>query len=667
MNKNYRLLLKSIMLCGAYVLPIMTAEAQQSEIFETINSQIENELSDLGDIYKVIAPNSDMATRAAITFHGNLLESDPAQNIHIMSLSPPEISTLKSLGFRIETEHDFLDRYKRHRLGQIAAQDEKIANEFTAQKMTGIPGYSCYPTVEETLSGAQQFAVHYPNLAAVIDIGDSWEKASGVGGYDLNVLKITNSAISGDKPKLFIHSAMHAREYTTAALTMDFADQLLSDYHTDADTKWIVDHHEIHILFHMNPDGRKQAETGILWRKNTNTNYCGAGSNSRGADLNRNFSFSWNSTNGVGSSGNVCSATYRGPVAASEPETQAVEDYIRNLFPDNRGPLNTDEARDDTMGLHLDIHSYSELILWPWGDVNTAAPNGTALQTLGRKLAYWNGYNPTQSIGLYPTDGTSDAISYGELGVPAITYELGTAFFQSCDEYQSTVRPDNMPSLKYAAKIVRAPYKLPAGPDVLDITLNGANKGYALFGDMVELEATASDVRYENQNGTEPSQKIIEAEYYVNSFPWQAGATPTPMNTNDNGFSAKTETIQALIDTATLNPGENTIFIRAKDNQGNWGPGSAAFLVLPLNINQPPENRWWYRCDGLTCDFFANQSSDPDGEIVSYYWKFESGVPGRFGRNVSHTFSAPGIYRPLLTVKDDDDAKTKKRRRLVLP
>ncbi len=276
----------------------------------------------------------------------------------------------------------------------MAAKDEKLANAFTSQNITGIPGYSCYETVEETFADAQELAADYPALAGMIDIGDSWEKASGLGGYDLNVLKITNSAISGEKPKLFIHSAMHAREYTTAALTLDFASELLRRYHTDADTRWIVDQHEIHILFHMNPDGRKKAEDGLLWRKNTNTNYCGTSSNSRGADLNRNFTHSWNSTTGVGSSGNVCSSTYRGPTAASEPETQAVESYVRSLFSDNRGPANTDAAPDDTMGLHLDIHSYSELILWPWGDVNTPAPNGPALQTLGRKLAFFNGYNP---------------------------------------------------------------------------------------------------------------------------------------------------------------------------------------------------------------------------------------------------------------------------------
>ena len=47
------------------------------------------------------------------------------------------------------------------------------------------------------------------------------------------------------------------------------------------------------------------------------------------------------------------------------------------------------------------------------------APNGTALQTLGRKFAYFNNYEPMQSIGLYPTDGTTEDFAYGELGLAA--------------------------------------------------------------------------------------------------------------------------------------------------------------------------------------------------------------------------------------------------------
>ena len=113
------------------------------------------------------------------------------------------------------------------------------------------------------------------------------------------------------------HSAIHAREYTTAPLVLEFARWLVNGYGTNADATWILDHHEVHLMLHANPDGRKQAETGLSWRKNANNAYC-ANTNTRGADLNRNFSFSWNSTAGQGSSGNACDLTYRGPAAGSD-------------------------------------------------------------------------------------------------------------------------------------------------------------------------------------------------------------------------------------------------------------------------------------------------------------------------------------------------------------
>ena len=89
-------------------------------------------------------------------------------------------------------------------------------------------------------------------------------------------------------------------------------------------------------------------------------------------------------------------------------------------------------------------------------------------------------------------------------------------------------------------------------------------------------------------------------------------------------------------------------------------------VVDPNSSNVPPVNRWWNTCDGLTCNFVANQSSDPDGEIVSYFWKYQAGVKGQFGNPGQYTFPAAGTYRVLLTVKDNEGAKTKKYRNVVV-
>ncbi len=114
-------------------------------------------------------------------------------------------------------------------------------------------------------------------------------------------------------------------------------------------------------------------------------------------------------------------------------------------------------------------------------------------------------------------------------------------------------------------------------------------------------------------------------------------------------------------------PGTYRPFLTVKDDDGAKTTKRRTVTVSDPNApNLPPENKWWSRCDGLTCDFVAKQSFDPDGQIVSYFWKFESGVPGQYGTPTTYTFSAPGEYRVLLTLKDDDDAKTKKTRTITV-
>ncbi len=441
----------------------------------------------------------------------------------------------------------------------------------------GIPGYPCYRTVEETFAAAQALAAAYPQLAEWIDAGDSWEKVTpgGLPGYDMMVLKLTNSAVPGPKPKLFITAAIHAREYTTAELVTRFGELLVSGYGADPDATWILDHHEVHLMLHANPDGRKLAEAGVSWRKNTNENYCTITPSYRGADLNRNFAFQWGCCNG--SSGNQCDLDYRGPSPASEPEVQAVQNYLRAIFPDQRADPLTSPAPADASGVYLDIHSWSRLVLWPWGFTSTVAPNSGALQTLGRKFAYFNSYTPQQAIGLYPTDGSTDDFGYGELGVASYTFELGTAFFQSCSSFESTVAPDNMKALLYAAKVVRTPYMTPAGPDALNLVAAPAT---ITVGNPVVLTAAINDTRFNNSNGVEPSQAIAAAEYTIDTPPWQPGAVAYAMAATDGSFNRTVEGVTATVDSNGLSTGRHILFVRGRDAAGNWGALSAVFLEV---------------------------------------------------------------------------------------
>ncbi|MDP2007113.1 MAG: M14 family zinc carboxypeptidase [Rubrivivax sp.] len=540
------------------------------------------------NLYKAFFPDRETARKAAISFHAQLLESQLAAGYLVLELDAQELDALRAFGFRFEPATNFIERRNRRLTQFQIAAARRAAGE---PEPRSIPGYSCYETVEETFAAGDGLVAARPTLATWVDAGDSWLKANGAGGYDLRVLKLTNSAVAGDKPKLFVNAAIHAREYTTAPLVLAFARWLVDGHGSVADATWILDHHEVHLMFHANPDGRKRAETGLSWRKNVDNNHC-ANTNTRGVDLNRNFSFEWNSTGGQGSSSSACSLTYRGPTPASEPETQAVEAYVRSLWPDRRGPGVNDAAPPDTSGIHIDIHSYSELVLWPWGATAAPAPNGAALQTLGRRFAFFNGYQPTQSIGLYPTDGTSDGPSYGELGVAAYTFELGTSFFQSCSVFENTVKPGNLPALIYAAKVVRTPYLTPAGPEVLAPTLAGGAAS-VVAGTTVRLGATATDTRFNNSNGSESTQAIVAAEFTVGLPPWDAAAAPRPLVAADGSFNTPTEVLAGTLSTFGLSTGRHTVYLRARDASGSWGPVSALFLDIggqPLTVAEVESN-----------------------------------------------------------------------------
>jgi murein tripeptide amidase MpaA len=474
-------------------------------------------------------------------------------------------------------------------LGFVPEVDEERTAEMRRPRVrlpdqgSGIPGFPCYRTVEETFTDAQAIATNNPTLATWTDIGDSWEKTDPVGalpGYDMMVLKLTNSAIPGPKPILIVNAAIHAREYTTAELVTRFAELLVDQYGDNADVTWFLDHQEVHLVLQANPDGRKKAEAGNLWRKNTNPFGCGSPS-SWGVDLNRNYPYNWNCCGG--SSGSGCSETYRGPSAGSEPETQAVRNYVVATLPDYGdpagGPMPADAA-----GMFLDIHSYSQLVLWPWGGTTAVAPNGIAMQTLGRKYAWFNNYFPMQSIYLYPTDGTTVDNAYGEQGVAAYTFELGTDFFQSCSVFQNQVLPGNMPALLYAMRVTRAPYMLPAGPEALNVAT--VPSGSVTTGQPLDVNASINDTRFSDDNGIEPVQPIAAAEVYLDTPPWSPGATPIALSAVDGNFNTSIEAVTGTLSTAGWPIGRHTLFVRGRDTANNWGPVGAVFVdvVVPVEL-----------------------------------------------------------------------------------
>jgi carboxypeptidase T len=459
----------------------------------------------------------------------------------------------------------------------LKEQTELLNAPRPEMSIAGISGYACYRTVNETWTTLSNLAATYPGIAEVKDVGDSWDKltAGGNPGDDIQVLVLTNKSRPGPKPRFFLMSAIHAREYTTAELAARFAEQLASKYGTDADATWLLDHHELHVIIQSNPDGRRVAETGLSKRKNTNTSQGACTTTSWGVDLNRNSTFDWG---GAGASTSFCNDTYRGRAAGSEPEVQSLENYILSLFPDQRGPNATDPAPADATGLMISLHSYGGYVLYPWATTTTPPPNATQLRTLGRKFNYFNGYNACQVAScLYAASGSTDAFAYGRLGVAAYTFEMGGAFFESCTTFENTIVPKNMPALWYAFKAARRPYQVAAGPDSVSLALSA---GTVAQGTTVTLTAQANDTRYGTNGGTEASQTIAAARYTIDSPSWVAGTPTYAMSPADGAFSSTIEPVSATVFTSGLAPGRHTLFVESQDSSGNWGVPTAIFLTV---------------------------------------------------------------------------------------
>lgn len=468
---------------------------------------------------------------------------------------PEDIDTLQKMGFQVRIDLEKTEKYFR-RLRAFPESAGKIA------------GYPCYRTVEETYQAAQGIVASYPDLAEWVYIGDSWARTiNRSNGYDLRVLKLTNSKKGGNKPKMFVMASIHAREYTPAELCTRFAEYLASNYGLDADVTWLLDYSEIHLLPVPNPDGRKMAETGMLWRKNTDNEFC-TGTDHRGVDLNRNFPFEWGCCGG--SSQNPCDDVYGGQFSASEPEVQAIQAYLRQIFPTKRGGGIADQAPAFTSGLFIDLHSYSSLVLWPWNFTRDPAPNGAALQTLGRKLAFFNNYRPEQDSTMYIVDGAGDDFAYGEFGIAAFTFELGTDFFQDCETFERTILPQNIQALLYAAKAARTPYRTPRGPDVIRLNASRTQSGF-------KISAVLDATRYNNSNGREPVGKVAGAQLFIDVPPWLPSARPVALalSSAPNLPGGK---VEGRIDSAQLSPGRHTLFVRGFNISGDRGPVSAVFL-----------------------------------------------------------------------------------------
>ena len=303
-------------------------------------------------------------------------------------------------------------------------------------------------------------------LDSVTNILSSWFPAvfhreqlpeTSIQGRPVWALRMRAGGGGGGRRAVLLVGGTHARELMNPDAIAELAIDLLVSYVNGtnvtyggrtwqaSDIQWILESLDIWMVFCANPDGREYVMTvDDLWRKNRRDN---PNTPCDGVDLNRNADFVWGVTQGQ-TSCNPCSDVYVGASAFSEPETR----NIRSLL--NTYPINT----------FADVHSFSELILYPWGHAPTQTtdpskrfttlPTGTCttigvpgyqeympprdlqrFQTVGNQIrsdinaVRGRLYTNQSSIALYPTTGTqSDYVYSRHIANPALQKTYGYTF-----------------------------------------------------------------------------------------------------------------------------------------------------------------------------------------------------------------------------------------------
>jgi len=85
---------------------------------------------------------------------------------------------------------------------------------------------------------------------------------------------------------------------------------------------------------------------------------------------------------------------------------------------------------------------------------------------------------------------------------------------------------------------------------------------------------------------------------------------------------------------------------------GGKGPGYGSFSVLP---NQGPVARFTARAEGLSVQFDASGSTDPDGRVAGFSWDFGDGVVSDTAKpQITHLYTRTGSFTVSLKVTDDE-------------
>ncbi len=423
MRRTFVALLSAAAVGSAMILAGPTAATARPDL----------QMVDTSHQYVVTGPKT-LADRDAIARTGAAIDTIEDGKIYVTATSA-DVVKIRALGFGLQLIP--------------AAPPASTTDLGTRDFPASDSGYHNYA---ETTAEINRIVAAYPALARSQVIGQSYE------GRNIVALKISdNVATDENEPEILYDAHLHAREHLTVEMALYLANLFTSGYGSDSRVTNVVNSREIWIVPDLNPDGGEyDIATGSYrsWRKNRQPN---AGSTAIGTDLNRNFGHQWGCCGG--SSGTPSSETYRGPSAFSAPETQVIRNFV----------LSRRVGGVQQIKANIDFHTYSELVLWPFGYTSATTTTGMTLDqyntfaTIGQQMAATNGYTPEQSSALYVADGDIIDWMWGNQQIWGYTFEMypNSPFpgFYPGDEVIATETARNKSAALLLAEFADCPYR----------------------------------------------------------------------------------------------------------------------------------------------------------------------------------------------------------------
>ncbi|MEA3354033.1 MAG: M14 family zinc carboxypeptidase [Campylobacterota bacterium] len=281
-----------------------------------------------------------------------------------------------------------------------------------------------YKSYKQTCEFLEQCVLKYPDIISIQSIGKTWE--------DRDILLATislNVENAHLKPALLYTGTVHAREWIGNELAVGFIDFLLSNYSTNPKVLKTLTKNTLYIVPCLNPDGFEHSRTHFsFWRKNRRDN----GDGTFGVDLNRNFSIGYQKNK------DTASNVYSGPKPFSEPETQAMKNFV-----DKHTNITIALDYHSQGNVFFPAHKFNHESEIEGADLNTicANMNYEIGKVTGRKYGIHRGKPPTKLI------SGSGREYYYSLGIIAIVVEVGTRNIPDFMQNMKESIDENIPAL----------------------------------------------------------------------------------------------------------------------------------------------------------------------------------------------------------------------------